>query len=134
MSIRDQIAAAEDINTELRYVPEWDVTLRFAELDLDARIKFNNAQTAAQGDELATSKVFVAMLIASAMDPETNEPAFDAKDEAMLRSKNGRLVNELVVEILKLNRMLDDAVEEGKDDSSKTSGSGDDSNSLHDLA
>lgn len=127
MSIRDKVAAAADINTEPRHVPEWGVDLELREFDLDTRIRFNNAQEAAAGDEMATAKVFAAMLIAAAYDPDTGEPAFVAEDEAMLRRKNGRLLNELVFEVLDLNKMLVGAVEEGKDDSSPTNGSGGDS-------
>lgn len=141
MSIRDRVAAAADCETITRPVPEWDdpetgekTILELRQFDLDSRIRYSNATTKAEGDEMATAIVFAEMVIHAAFDPETGEPAFTASDVAMLRRKNGATMNELAYEILQLNRMIDDAVDEGKDDSSETRSDGDSSDSLPDLA
>ena len=130
MSLRDTIAAADDLEVVTAEVPEWSVTLELRQFDLDRRNELTvlsmSADRAADDTLTANSLSlwYANLLIASAHDPATGEPVFTAADIEMLRSKRGKTIDRLADLILDLNGMKPEAVDQGKADSSATPNGG----------
>ena len=94
MSIRDKVAAADDRQTEVVTIPEWDVTIELRSPTVNERADLIREFTDDDG-RTDYAAMYAALVIATCHDPETGDKAFTAEDAAMLREKNGRVVNDL---------------------------------------
>lgn len=112
MSLRDQIAAAQDLETETVDVPEWDVTLTLRTPTLAERAamvkRFVNEDGTARGNDL--SEMYPALLIATCVDPETGAPLFTDADADLIRSKSGTVIDRIAIVALRVAGMSGDAV------------------------
>jgi len=125
MSLRDQIADAQDLYAETVEVPEWNVTIEMRTPTLAERStmvrRFVKDDGSAAIDNLA--EMFPALLIATCFDPETGEALFTEADADLIRSKNGAVVERLAQVALRLAGLTGDAVPLRSDDSSSTQNS-----------
>lgn len=103
MSLRDKIAAADDITYEDVEVPEWGVTLRVTAPNVRTRNELMRLWQTQDGEELDFDRISVAALVATCADPETGELVFSEDDAEMLLSKSGA-VSQRVFEVA--SRML----------------------------
>lgn len=112
MSLKDQIAAAEDLYTETLDVPEWDVTLTMRTPTLAERAgmvrRFVNEDGTSKSTDLA--EMYPAIIIATCVDPDTGGPLFTSDDADLLRSKNGATIERIATVALRLCGLSDDAV------------------------
>ena len=130
MSLRDTIADAADLAVELLDVAEWGgVKLELRQFDVETRSDLFASMTEA-GEPASLKSFHPAVLVAGCFNPETGEPVFVPSDVAMLRGKSGRTVENIAAKILALNGMDEEAVDRGKDVSSKTPSDGSGSGSL----
>lgn len=125
LSIRDLVAEANDIAIETLDVPEWGVTLELRAFSLSSRSAYLDAMGLGQHEDEASLKgaigrMYPAMLIAACFDPETGAPVFTEDDRPMLLAKSGAVVDRIGDLILRMNGMLEGAVEDAKKDSSTT--------------
>lgn len=125
LSIRDLVAEANDIEKRLVDVPEWGVEIELRAFSLDARSGFLDQMQVGNldgDDEVkgAMKRMYPAMLIAACHDPETGALVFTETDAPMLLTKNGNVVDRLGDLILKMNGMVEGAVDDAKKGSSTT--------------
>lgn len=117
MSLRDQIANADDLFSERVEVPEWGMTITLKSPTVAARAKMLGRFVSADGtfssDNL--SEMYPALLIATCVDDD-GVPLFTDADADLIRSKNGMVVERIATVALRLCGMTDDAVSTGKDD------------------
>lgn len=120
MSLKDQIAAADDLYTETVDVPEWDVTLTLRTPTLAERgrmvARFLGPDGTAQSQDLA--EMYPALLIATCVDPETGAALFTETDSDLIKSKNGKVVERVAQVALRLAGMSDESVPLASGDSS----------------
>lgn len=125
LSIRDLVAEANDIEKRLEEVPEWGVTIELRAFSLDARSGFLDQMqvgTLEGEDEVkgAMKRMYPAMLIAACYDPATGAPVFTEADVTMLLSKNGNVVDRIGEVIMRMNGMIEGAIDDAKKGSSTT--------------
>jgi hypothetical protein len=122
MSLRDQIANADDLYAESVHVPEWDVTIEMRTPTLAERStmvrRFVKDDGSAAIDNLG--EMFPALLVATCFDPETGEALFSESDFDLIRSKNGAIVERLAQIALRLAGLSGDAVPLRSENSSST--------------
>lgn len=113
-NLLDKIAAAQDRNTEIVHIPEWDVTVHVQAPSMEERSALvAEAQKDADSDEGLTGPRFNQMqfriLRACVFDPEDGTPVFGSADAAeILYRKNGRVVWELFLACQKLSGLSGD--------------------------
>lgn len=112
MSLRDQIAAADDLYTETLDVPEWGVTLTLRTPTLAERAsmvkRFVNEDGSSKAADL--SEMYPAIIVATCVDPDTGAPAFTEADADLIRSKNGATIERIATVALRLCGLSDDSV------------------------
>ncbi len=119
-SIRDAIKAANDLQTELVTVPEWDdVVVEVRSMSAAVRVRTLKAARAFDPDTDAVA-LYPRLAIECCYDPETGEKLFDAEDEEWLAEKSVKALERLATVAMKVSSLGDDAVEVGKDSSSPT--------------
>ena len=127
-SLADRILSIDDSASEVVPVPEWDgakfevrstdVTQRSAFIDM--QISANEAHGEDRAAALADFQV--TLVIATAFDPETGQPAFTADHAEALKGKNSKAVSRLHDVAMRLCGLSSEAEEEaGK--GSETTGS-----------
>lgn len=123
MSIRDTIAASNDLRTTPYEVPEWGVTVNLVTPTLEERdsvIKVLDALA----DAPILEKNFAVAASLVVHDPETGAPLFTSVDDArgFLRGRNAAVVERLAQECIKVAGLgdVEEQVEEGKADSTST--------------
>lgn len=130
-NLRDKIASHREDREEADVeVPEWGVTLRLVEPDGFRRAKLLNhflpdAQTNGAPPDQARpnvdlTKMYPAVIIATATDPESGEFVFDdtEEDRALLNSRSGKVLERIAKAAMPLVGMDEEAVDRGKDGSS----------------
>lgn len=132
-TLAQQILDADDVETLLFDVPEWGVKLELRSptgeerqalvttfIDLDA----SQATGAVKMNDL--KRMYPALVIACAYDPDTGERLFEMDDGtvAALNRKNGAVLERVALACMPLAGLGEDAVEAAKDGSS-TSPTGD---------
>lgn len=116
--LRRKIFESLDIASELVEVPEWGVTIKFRSPTVKTRAELLRLWMVADTPDPLV--LFPALLMATAVDPETDEPLFREEDREMLLTKSGAVVDRLVAEALKVSGMDGEAVNRGKVDSTGT--------------
>jgi hypothetical protein len=107
VSMREKILQASDIQTEMVEVPEWDVTIEVRGMSGADRARIFEALSA-DGDVKA-SLLFAETVIATAYDPETGAPIFDADDVTALMQKSAQVIDRLAKVGLRLSGMEGEA-------------------------
>lgn len=115
-SLRDQIAAFDDRDTETVTVPEWGgISFEMRAPSAGARMRAIRAAT--DGDGEADLAVMQASLIAlCAVDPADGSPLFDDDDFDMLNDKAAGPISDLFTVAQRLCGLNGDEAEAGKDD------------------
>ena len=113
MSIRDQILSAKDSHSELVEIPEWGVTVQIQSMSGAARAVL--MQEAMQsGGNINMAKVYPDLIIQTCLDPETLNAS--TKNETLVLSKNGAILDRLAEVATRLSGFNDSAVDDaGKD-------------------
>lgn len=112
MSLKDQIANADDLYSEMLDVPEWGVTIAMRTPTVAERTAMVQKFVSPEGtpDLTNLAELYPALLIATCYDPATNEALFTAADADLIRSKNGAVVERIAERALTLAGLTDDAV------------------------
>lgn len=120
MSLRDLIANADDLYAETLEVPEWNITLTLRTPTVAERAAMIRRFVGQGNGEPNTdlNEMYPALLIATCVNPDTNEMLFTEADADLIRSKNGTVVERIAMVALRLCGMSDDAVPLPNGDSS----------------
>lgn len=129
MTLADEILALDDGASEVVEVPEWGGRkIEVRSTDLNQRSRFLAMQLEAnerEGDDKAEALAVmqVALVVATAFDPESGELVFTEGHVEQLRKKNSRAIGRLYEKAMVLCGLSDDAeAEMGKDSSTTASG------------
>ena len=97
MSLRDQIAKADDARTEDVAVPEWGCSLRVHSMSNDERIQWELACTKKRKGRVDTDPYLmkVTLLVRVVHDVETDALVFSEKDCDMLGTKSAAVIDRL---------------------------------------
>ena len=124
-TLREQIKEADDIKSEIVTVPEWgDVKIEMRTPTVGRRAELT--QEYVSDGEIDFERMFPALVVASAYDPETGELLFTIEDIDWLVNKSSAALERLgrVASTLAGLREGDAAVEAGKDVSSSITSDG----------
>jgi len=102
LSLRDRIALADDIDSEMVDVEAWDVTVQVRGMTGQARAVFM-ATFATDDGGMDYEAMYPSLLISTVFDPETGQPAFTAADAGMLNSKSGSTLEKLAQVAMRLS-------------------------------
>lgn len=119
MSIRDQIIASSDIESELVEVPAWGVTIEVRSMDGRTRLNMMSTVTDTNG-EIEMTKLYPDIIIACAHDPATGERVFDENDRDLLLSKSAGALELVASASMRVSGMTAGAMDEAGKDSSST--------------
>lgn len=121
MNLRDKILAAKDIESQMVEVPEWDVTVEMRTPTVRTRGELI-AEYMGDDAEIDYVRMYPALLVATAHDPETGDPLFTAADIDALAEKSAAAVERLGEVAVKMSGMEDAAkrIDAGKADSKRT--------------
>lgn len=119
-SIRDLVAAVEDIPSEIVAVPEWnDIKIEMRGMTTGSRGRFLQDMVQEDGEVRPDfTRYFAEIVIACAYDPETGEKAFEPGDVEMLNSKAALATERIGAIALRLSGLDQGSLEEGKAGSS----------------
>jgi hypothetical protein len=117
-ALRDKILAADDIKEELVTIPEWGVTVKVRGFTGQQRAEYIVGNMNLAGTGLDPVRGTASLVIAAALDPETDEPVFGPADRDALMSKSGKALDTVGAVALRLSGMMPEAVEAAKKDSS----------------
>ena len=111
---REKILKAMDLSHEDLEVPEWGVTIRVVSPSGRERTRI---VTSFMNDDGMPDleKMYPALIIATASDPETGERLFTADDAEALLDKNGRVLERIARAAMRVAGMNDDTIDVGKD-------------------
>ena len=116
-SLREAILSFNDYREELVTVPEWG-GVQFLIRGMSGTARAEMLQRAVNPDtgEMEFGSLYPEVIIASALDPFTHEPIFQAGDRGALNSKSGGVLERLARTAMRLSG-LDGQAEErlGKD-------------------
>ena len=114
MSMREKIRSAQDINSELVFVPEWDVTIECRSMSVRQRAAFvaaNQDNSTAGVDRIEA--VYGQILITCCLDPETGDPVFTDEDLSwVMTEKSGAVIDTLVTRCLEASGLKEKAIDE----------------------
>lgn len=88
MSLRDQILACKDIQSEVVEVPQWGATVEVRGMTGRQRALVLKESVDARGN-VDLQKLYPHLVIVSCYDPETGEPVFLAGDFDAVAEKSG---------------------------------------------
>lgn len=111
MSLRDQILAADDIESEIVPVPQWSVEVEVRGMSGTARATFLQSYTNEDGS-VNWSALYPSLLIATVHDPATGERVFQDGDEDVINAKSGAALEKVAKVALRLSGMEQNAEEE----------------------
>ena len=110
MSLRDTILTADDLEESVEDVPEWDVKILLRGMTGKQRIRLVERVSAKGPDR---EFMYSDILIATALDPETQDLVFDPADREALAGKAGGVLERLALKVMKLSGVsVEDAEEE----------------------
>ena len=88
MSLRDQILACKDIQSEVVEVPQWGVTVEVRGMTARQRALVLQESVDAKG-AVNLQKLYPQLVVMSTYDPETSEPVFLSGDFDAVAEKSG---------------------------------------------
>ena len=95
MSIRDRIANADDLGSEVVSIPEWDVKIEVRAKTVDQQYELLEKCRKPNGD-VDRRLLAVESILACSYDPDTGKQVFESADRDMLRSKNSNAFHRLL--------------------------------------
>ena len=107
MSVRDMALAATDLPSEVVKIPEWDCEVAVRSMTARARDAFEHGVVEAGMDNFRAR-----LVVATAVDPETGEPAFTVDDLDWLGDRSAVAVGALYDVAARLNGISDADAEE----------------------
>lgn len=114
MGLREQILSSSDLSHEDVEVPEWGVTVRVVSPTVRERARIVSAFMGPDGQP-DLEKMYPALVIATASDPETGERLFTPDDAEALSAKSGKAMETVAQAALRVSGMSERPVESGKD-------------------
>lgn len=112
MSLKKKILSAQDLKSEIKEVPEWDVRVEVRAITAKQRSELY--RRCMRGEELDWSKYEPMLLTMCLYDPETGDKIFDEKDGPKLMDKSAGAVGPLVNVAFRLNGMARESFEEAE--------------------
>lgn len=117
--LRDKILAIQDLESEVVSIPQWeDVKIEVRGLTGTQRARVLKDAMGEQGMDVY--RFYPEVVIASAHDPDSGEPIFDASDIDALNSKSGAALEILAQTAIRLSGLGPKAVDEAAKNSSRT--------------
>lgn len=104
MTLRDQIFAAQDIQTSVEDVPEWGCKLELRGTTARDRMALIQKHVDQDGN-INLSSLYPDILVVTAHDPETGAKVFSPGDEDALSEKASAVVERLGIKAMSLSGM-----------------------------
>jgi len=105
VSLRDSILAADDIDTELVEIPEWDVTVEVRGMTGADRSRILEVAAAGGDGGINIGSMYVETVIASTYDPETGVRIFSQSDKDAILGKSAAAIDRLAQVGMRLSGM-----------------------------
>ncbi len=122
---RERILNANDIQSEMVSVPEWDTELKIVGMTGEERARWLQAAMETSKDGTVKTnleKIYPDLLITCARDPETGEKVFEVSDRDALNQKSGAILERIAQIAVKISGLNPDAMEIAKKNSSTVNG------------
>lgn len=110
MSLRDQILATDDIQSELLDVPEWDVTVEVRGMNGADRARIIERASSEGG--IGAGSMYAETVVMSCYDPETGERVFGDGDLDALMGKSASAIDRIAIVAMRLSGMDQEAQDE----------------------
>lgn len=117
--LRSKIFAAQDLESELVEIPEWDVTLLIKTMNGAERANMMQSFADDQGNVKLADAV-ADIVIYTAHNPATGVRVFTEDDRAMLNTKSGAAIQKAAEVGMRLSGLTADAIDRSGKDSSPT--------------
>lgn len=130
--LHDLILAADDIESELVSVPEWDCEIELRGLDVASRSDVLKLGSALDGATVDFAKFWPIVVISTAHDPKTGERIFELTDLDALALKSAAVVERLGRIAIRISKLNPEAIDELGKASSTTPNGASSSTSLKD--
>lgn len=111
INLRDKILNANDIQSELVTVAEWDVQILVKGLTGQARATLLQESLDMKTGRMDLVKMYPDLLISTCFDPESNTRIFGNEDRDALNAKNGGALEKLALVAMRLSGLEDNAVQ-----------------------
>lgn len=121
MGLRDQIRSANDIESRIIDVPEWDVKVEMRTPTVRTRGEMISEFMKDDG-AIDYVRMYPSLVVATAYDPETGERLFGIEDIEWLEGKSAKALErlgEVAVELAGMEKAAE-RLESGKDGSTPT--------------
>ena len=115
MSLREQILACQDIQSERVEMLEWGVTLEVRGMTALQRARFLQESIDAKG-KVDMEKLYPELAIMSIFNPETGEQVFTNGDREELNQKSGAALERIAQVAMRLSGLTAEAIGEAKKD------------------
>lgn len=112
LSLRDKILAADDLKVETVFVAEWDATVGVKSMTGQTRARMLSNATDPETGEMDFANLYADVVIATAVDPETQIPLFTTGDRDLLNQKSGAALETLAQAGMKVSGMTKTAEKE----------------------
>lgn len=111
VALRERILASDDLTSESVEVPQWNVTVEVR--SMTGRTRSRLLKKAVQEDgTLDLERLYPELVIATAHDPETGTPLFNADDQDALLEKNGAALEVIAQAAMRVSGIGSKAVDE----------------------
>lgn len=114
MSLRDKILAADDIQSEMVEVSEWDCTVEVRGMNGADRSRILELAAASDDGRIAIGSMYVETVINSCYDPESGERIFTDSDRDLLMTKSASAIDRLAQVGMRLSAMSSEAQDDAK--------------------
>lgn len=110
--LHDLILKADDIETELVHVPEWDCDIEIRGLDVASRSNVLKLGATADGVTVDFAKFWPIVVISTAHDPGTGERIFELEDMDALVLKSAAVMERLGRIGIQVSKLNPEAIDE----------------------
>jgi hypothetical protein len=114
MSLREKILAAEDIQSEIVDVPEWNVKVEVRGMNGSDRSRILDSAAAAGSSGLSVGAMYVDTVIATVYDPDSGLRIFSDADRDALLGKSASAIDRLAEVGMRLSGMSVEAQDNAK--------------------
>ena len=109
-NLRDRIFAADDSESEIVHVPQWDVDIEVRSMNGKSRANFMESFTDDSGN-VSWEKLYPSLVIATSFDPETGERIFEPGDEEAINTKSAAALELVASAAMRLSGLSERAEE-----------------------
>lgn len=109
VSIRDQVVAAEDIESEIVEVPQWGVKIEVRGMTGKERARMLKSCSDPMTGQVDIEKISPDVIIGCSWDPDTGEKVFLPGDRDMLLSKSGAALEKIALAGMRLSGLTPEA-------------------------